>query len=123
MRHVSAHPAPPEVPAAPPLLIAGRSGTLGQAFRTLCHLRGLEAVCLDRAELDITDAATIAAALGRYQPWAVVNTAGYVRVDDAEADAATCYLLPSQYRRPYSAGPGLRRPGAALPHVFVRLSF
>jgi len=77
--------------AAPPLLIIGRSGTLGRAFRRICRIRGLEAVCLDRAALDITGAKAIAQVLRRYQPWAVVNAAGYVRVDAAEADAARCY--------------------------------
>jgi dTDP-4-dehydrorhamnose reductase len=80
-----------QLPATPPLLITGRNGTLGRAFQTLCQLRGLEAICLSRAELDITDSESITRALGRYQPWAVVNTAGYVRVDAAETDAARCY--------------------------------
>jgi dTDP-4-dehydrorhamnose reductase len=77
--------------ANPPLLITGRTGTLGRAFRRVCHIRGLDAVCLDRAALDIADADAIAQALAHYQPWAVVNTAGYVRVDAAEADATRCY--------------------------------
>jgi dTDP-4-dehydrorhamnose reductase len=75
----------------PPLLVTGCHGTLGRAFRRVCHLRGLEAVCLDRAALDIADAAAVARALDRYQPWAVVNAAGYVRVDEAETDLARCY--------------------------------
>ena len=84
---------PTETPsfATPPLLVTGRTGTLGRAFRRVCHIRGLDVVCLNRAALDITDAEAIARALDHYQPWAVVNTAGYVRVDDAEADAARCY--------------------------------
>jgi dTDP-4-dehydrorhamnose reductase len=41
---------------------------------------------LPRADLELADAASVAAALERWQPWAVVNTAGYVRVDDAETD-------------------------------------
>ena len=73
-----------------PLLITGASGTLGRAFRRVCHIRGLPAVTLDRAALDIADAASIAQALRRHQPWAVVNAAGYVRVDEAETDAARC---------------------------------
>lgn len=77
--------------AAAPLLITGRTGTLGRAFGRICHIRGLAAVCLGRPELDITDAAAIAAALHQHQPWAVVNTAGYVRVDEAETDASGCY--------------------------------
>lgn len=73
-----------------PLLITGATGTLGQAFRRVCHIRGLRAEALDRAVLDITSAAAIAQALREHQPWAVVNAAGYVRVDDAETDAARC---------------------------------
>ena len=42
---------------------------------------------MPRAEMDIADAGSVQAALERYEPWAVVNTAGFVRVDDAEADA------------------------------------
>lgn len=78
--------------AVPPLLITGSTSALGQAFQLVCHIRGLETVCLSRTELDITDADAIAAALRRYEPWAVVNTAGYVRVDAAEANPARCYL-------------------------------
>jgi dTDP-4-dehydrorhamnose reductase len=81
----------PPATAARPLLITGRSGTLGQAFRRVCYIRGLAAVCLGRAELDIAEADAIDRALDHYQPWAMVNAAGYVRVDDAEADAARCY--------------------------------
>ena len=76
---------------APPLLITGRTGTLGRAFRLVCRIRGLEAVCLSRAELDITNADAIAHTLRHYQPWAVVNAAGYVRVDEAETDATCCH--------------------------------
>jgi dTDP-4-dehydrorhamnose reductase len=79
------------LPATPPLLIVGCAGTLGQAFQDICRLRGLETVSLCRADLDITDANAIAQALRRYQPWAVVNTAGYVQVDAAEANRTRCY--------------------------------
>jgi len=74
-----------------PLLITGATGTLGQAFRRVCRIRGLHAVVLDRAQLDIADAGAIARALQQHQPWAVVNAAGYVRVDDAETNQARCY--------------------------------
>lgn len=73
-----------------PLLITGAAGTLGQAFKRVCHIRGLTTVALDRTALDITSAVAIAQALRKHQPWAVVNAAGYVRVDEAEADAARC---------------------------------
>ena len=69
-----------------PLLITGASGTLGRAFARFCDLRGLPYRLLSRADMDIADAASVASALERWQPWAVVNTAGFVRVDDAERD-------------------------------------
>ncbi|MDQ6621467.1 MAG: sugar nucleotide-binding protein [Pseudomonadota bacterium] len=69
-----------------PILITGASGTLGRAFARLCHLRGLAFHLTTRADLDIARPASVRAAIARWQPWAIINTAGYVRVDDAEAD-------------------------------------
>ncbi|GAA4377034.1 SDR family oxidoreductase [Hymenobacter koreensis] len=74
-----------------PLLITGANGTLGRAFQRICAIRGIEAVALNRSQLDITDPISVERALTQYNPWAVVNTAGYVRVDDAEKDFERCY--------------------------------
>ena len=70
--------------AGRPLLISGATGTLGQAFARFCAMRGLPAHLLSRAELDIASQASVDAALARWNPWAVINTAGFVRVDEAE---------------------------------------
>ena len=75
--------------AARPILITGATGTLGQAFARICAHRGLAHVLTSRAELDITDEASIAAALERHKPWAVINTAGFVRVCGRRAAGAT----------------------------------
>lgn len=69
-----------------PLLITGANGTLGRAYARMCEVRGLPYHLLTRGEMDIADATSVAAALHRWRPWAVVNTAGYVRVDEAETD-------------------------------------
>uniref|UniRef100_UPI000619F845 SDR family oxidoreductase n=1 Tax=Hymenobacter terrenus TaxID=1629124 RepID=UPI000619F845 len=74
-----------------PLLIAGASGTLGRALSHLCQVRGLPAVALSRAELDIANPDSVAQALDAHRPWAVVNAAGYVRVDEAESDEERCF--------------------------------
>lgn len=71
-----------------PILIAGATGTLGKAFATVCTLRGIPHRLLCRAEMDIADEASVAAALARWRPWAVVNAAGFVRVDEAEREDA-----------------------------------
>ena len=78
---------------APPLLITGASGTLGQAFARICSHRGLAHVVTSRDQLDITDEASIAAALERYRPWAVINTAGFVRVEEAEERSDECFRI------------------------------
>lgn len=74
-----------------PLLVTGASGTLGRAFTQLCTLRGLCVRAYSRAQLDITDADSIARVLDETAAWAVINTAGYVRVDDAELDSERCF--------------------------------
>lgn len=77
-------------PPARPLLIAGATGTLGKALARACEWRGIDYVLTDRAQLDLTSSDSIADALGRHQPWAAINAAGWVRVDDAEQDETAC---------------------------------
>jgi len=82
--------------AAPPpsrsrtILISGATGTLGQALARICALRALPCRLLSRKEMDIADPAAVSAALARFSPWAVINAAGYVRVDEAERECGRC---------------------------------
>jgi dTDP-4-dehydrorhamnose reductase len=76
--------------AARPVLVTGRTGTLGRAYARACDLRGIPYRLLGRDELDIADSESVEAALRRHDPWAVVNTAGYVRVDEAEMNRERC---------------------------------
>ena len=73
------------------LLITGARGTLGRAFARVCEQRGLAYRLLDRTALDITDLASIEQALESMKPWAVINAAGYCRVDDAEREPDACH--------------------------------
>jgi dTDP-4-dehydrorhamnose reductase len=89
------HPPRQTGPARPSLrrriLITGATGTLGRAFARVCALRGLDFVLLRRSQMDIADPASVDAALDTYRPWAVVNAAGYVRVDDADREKEACF--------------------------------
>ena len=84
---------PQNCSAARPLLITGATGTLGQAFSKICAHRGLAHVLTSRAELDITDEASIAAAIERYKPWAVINAAGFVRTWEADEKIDECLAI------------------------------
>jgi dTDP-4-dehydrorhamnose reductase len=77
--------------ATRPLLITGATGTLGRPFARICEGRGLAYRLLTRAEMDIADVDSVERTLNAYEPWAVINAAGYVRVDDAEREAAKCH--------------------------------
>jgi dTDP-4-dehydrorhamnose reductase len=72
------------------LLITGATGTLGKALARICEHRALPFCLTARGELDITDDASIAAAIARHRPWAVINAAGFVRVADAEREQEAC---------------------------------
>jgi dTDP-4-dehydrorhamnose reductase len=73
------------------LLITGARGTLGRAYSRLCDFRGLNHVLLSRQDMDIVNPKSVAKALDCYRPWAVINTAGYVRVAEAENDRQACF--------------------------------
>ncbi|MDB5696219.1 MAG: NAD-dependent epimerase/dehydratase family protein [Sphingomonas bacterium] len=77
-------------PVPPPLMICGATGTLGQALARACAHRDIAHVLTDRAALDLADEASVAAALDTHSPWAVINAAGWVRVDEAEEQEAAC---------------------------------
>jgi dTDP-4-dehydrorhamnose reductase len=82
--------APPPQRRARPILIAGAGGTLGRAFTRISAHRGLATRALVRTELDICDPDAVMSMLDDLQPWAVINAAGYVHVDDAEEEQEIC---------------------------------
>lgn len=79
--------------AGPPLVITGARGTLGCAFARLCEVRGIPYRLLSRQEMDITQPGAVATVLAELQPWAVINAAGYVRVDEAEREPDVCQQI------------------------------
>jgi dTDP-4-dehydrorhamnose reductase len=74
-----------------PVLIIGKRGTLGKAFGKICGFRSINFKLLGREELDITNELQIEEAIKKYNPWAVINAAGFVRVDDAENESEKCF--------------------------------
>jgi dTDP-4-dehydrorhamnose reductase len=66
-------------------LVTGAGGMLGCDLVTALAGCGEDVIGLSRKELDVTDEATVAEALGDCRPDVVVNCAAWTAVDDAEA--------------------------------------
>jgi dTDP-4-dehydrorhamnose reductase len=90
---LSAYPSAASDGCLRPLLIAGATGTLGQAFARICEIRGIPYVLASRQEMDITNYISVHTLLAELNPWAVINAAGYVRVDDAEQEPYSCWSV------------------------------
>ncbi|MBV9924922.1 MAG: sugar nucleotide-binding protein [Acidobacteria bacterium] len=75
----------------PLLLITGATGTLGAALARVAESRALPHRLLSRQEMDIADPSSVEKVLESAGAWALVNAAGYVRVDDAEREAEACF--------------------------------
>lgn len=74
-----------------PVLIIGKNGTLGRAFARLCDQRALAYKLLSRADCDISEIGSIEKVVAIYKPWAIINAAGFVKVDVAETEVEQCY--------------------------------
>ncbi|MES2461240.1 MAG: family 1 glycosylhydrolase [Armatimonadota bacterium] len=76
---------------ARPLLITGGQGSLAEALVRLCDERGLTCRVTNRVELDIASIKSINSALERYNPWAVINAAGFSSIKAAETETFRCF--------------------------------
>ncbi|HVA63729.1 MAG TPA: NAD(P)-dependent oxidoreductase [Terriglobales bacterium] len=83
--------------AQPKYVVLGAGGQLGQAF---LHALGARAVGLERAQLELGDAAALERTLDALEPEVVINTAAFNHVDLAETQRqralAANFLGPAQ---------------------------
>lgn len=75
------------------VLILGGAGQVGTELQALAWPAGTVLHAPSRTELDITDAAAVAAALDAGGYGAVINTAAYTAVDKAESEIAEAWRL------------------------------
>jgi dTDP-4-dehydrorhamnose reductase len=95
------------------VLITGAGGRLGREL--LAAFDGHEVVGLPRAELDISDEAAVAAAVGDLAPALVVNAAAVTDVDACEDDPARAHRVNAL--GPWWLARACDRQGATLLHV------
>jgi dTDP-4-dehydrorhamnose reductase len=95
------------------ILLTGAGGQLGRALRQA--LAGHAVVALDHAALDIGRWEEVRAAVRTHRPDLVLNAAAYTRVDEAETDAGTAYIVNARGARNLALG--ATEAGAALLQV------
>jgi dTDP-4-dehydrorhamnose reductase len=76
-----------------PLLVIGQAGQLATDLVQRAALRDLDLVALGRPQLDLTQPATITAALARVAPCAIINAAAYTAVDKAESEPDLAFAI------------------------------
>ena len=74
-----------------PVLIIGKRGTLGKAFGKICNYRSINFKLLSRQDVDITNEDQIEEIIKKYNPWAIINATGFVKVDEAEIEIEKCF--------------------------------
>jgi dTDP-4-dehydrorhamnose reductase len=97
------------------ILVLGNRGQVGLEVMRAAWPRGTRLVGAARPQFDITDPASIEAALTRHAPDVVVNGAAYTAVDKAESDRENAFAVNA-------AGPGrlaaaCARHGSTLVHL------
>lgn len=93
-------------------LITGANGMLGQDLQQA--LVGRDVTALSRAELDVTDADAVRAAVAGHD--VVINAAAYTKVDDAEAHEDEAYAINA------TGAANLARAAAEHGAILVQLS-
>lgn len=91
-----AEPAPKESinrdhPNVRPLLITGGGEALGRAFARICELRGIPHRVISRNSTQLASS-SIRQIIVQLRPWAVINTAEYARIDEAEREPGRCFV-------------------------------
>jgi dTDP-4-dehydrorhamnose reductase len=76
-----------------PVAILGATGQLGSDIVRAAVAAGVPHVGLGHGDVEVTDAASLAAALQRVQPAAVINSAAFHQVDRCEEDPGEAYRV------------------------------
>ncbi|NDW05610.1 dTDP-4-dehydrorhamnose reductase [Jiella pacifica] len=100
------------------ILVTGRDGQVARCLADLAD-EGREVVCLGRPELDLTDRASIDAAIAKVRPDVVVNPAAYTAVDKAESDREAAYAVNAAGAENVAAAAA----AAAIPIVHISTDY
>ncbi len=97
------------------VLVTGSLGQLGSEFVSLIRARGDDVLGLDRPDIDITDPASVVAAMAGFEPDVVINCAAWTAVDEAETHEDAALLVNGEGPRVLAIACADR--GAWLVHI------
>lgn len=97
------------------ILVTGANGQVGHCLTQQLHADKWDFVALTRAELDISDAQAVAAAIAQIQPDVIINAAAYTAVDKAEQEQALAYAINRD--GPANLAQAAKQCGAAILHI------
>ena len=103
------------------LLVTGAAGMLGRDVVRVARTDGHDVVALARAELDVTDAGAVAAAIAGAKPETIVNCAAWTDVDGAQTspeDAAAVNAAGAGNVARAAAAAGARLVHVSTDYVF-----
>ena len=95
--------------------IIGANGQLGADLMTACATRGLSAIGLTHADIELADSTSVASALDATDPSVVINTAAMHNVEACERDPARAFAINALGARNLALAAERRR--AILVHV------
>lgn len=75
------------------ILVTGANGQVGHCLQQQLQKSGWDFVALTRAELDISNATAVDAAITQIQPDVIINAAAYTAVDKAEQEQELAYAI------------------------------
>ena len=76
-----------------PILVIGRSGQVARGLAGLDRIAGRQVIAVGRPEADLTAPGTLAEAIARHGPAAVINAGAFTAVDEAETARAQAFAV------------------------------
>src|SRR4051812_43798549 len=76
-----------------PVAILGATGQLGNDIVRAAIAAGVEHVALSHEDVEVTDAASLAAMCGRIKPDVIINSAAFHQVDKCDEEPAEAYRV------------------------------
>ena len=80
------------------IIVTGSKGQLGTDVVEQLNNTGVQAICADLPDIDITDSDAVEAFIAESEADAVIHCAAFTNVDLAETDKETCKKVNAEYQ-------------------------